>query len=210
MVATTGQTQDTSAKIMQAAKELFAENGYDGVTIKRIAQLAGTTSALISYYFGGKAQLYQVVLKQQTEIFLSMMVRWKDTSLSPLQHIKRFMDAQARLHLADPHSIYMIYREFLTPTKTAADVVQERIIAIYEGLSGELEMAKAGHYINASVDCRRAAFTLLSIFALFILTCRYESLSDSSMLTGKDPFSRLQGVYLDYLQTLSTGKETLQ
>ena len=42
MVATTGQTQDTSAKIMQAAKELFAENGYDGVTIKRIAQLAGS------------------------------------------------------------------------------------------------------------------------------------------------------------------------
>ena len=39
MVATTGQTQDTSAKIMQAAKELFAENGYDGVTIKRIAHL---------------------------------------------------------------------------------------------------------------------------------------------------------------------------
>ena len=135
MVATTGQTQDTSAKIMQAAKELFAENGYDGVSIKNIAQLAGVNSALISYYFGGKAQLYQVVLKQQTEIFLSMMVRWKDTSLSPLQHIKRFMDGPARLHLADPHSIYMIYREFLTPTKTAADVVQERIIAIYEGLS---------------------------------------------------------------------------
>ena len=45
MVATTGQTQDTSAKIMQAAKELFAENGYDGVSIKNIAQLAGVNSA---------------------------------------------------------------------------------------------------------------------------------------------------------------------
>lgn len=210
MVATAGQTQDTSAKIMQAAKKLFAENGYDGVSIKNIAQMAEANSALISYYFGGKTQLYQAVLDQQANVFLAMMARWKDSPLSPLQRIKQFMDEQARLHLADPHSIYMIYREFLTPTKAGADIVRERIVAIYDGLSHELEAAKAEQYINASVDCRRASFTLISIFALFLLTCKYESVMGSEMLTGEDQFSRLQGVYSDYLQTLSTGKEPLQ
>ena len=210
MVTTTAQTQDTPVRIMQAAKNLFAENGYEGVSIKNIARTAGVNSALISYYFGGKTQLYQAVLNQQADLFLSMMKRWNGSPLSPLRRIKQFMDEQARLHLADPYSIYLIYRELLTPTKAGENVVRERIMGIYEGLAEELEKAKKEQYIHASVDCRRASFTLISIFALFLLTCKYESILGRGLLTGEDSFSRLQGVYTDYLQSLSVGKEPLQ
>ena len=45
-------------KLLRAATELFARNGYDGVSIREISEAAGVNSAMISYYFGGKRGLY--------------------------------------------------------------------------------------------------------------------------------------------------------
>ena len=49
----------TSAeKILQAATTLFAMNNFNAVSIKQIATASGCNSALISYYFRGKNNLY--------------------------------------------------------------------------------------------------------------------------------------------------------
>jgi len=55
----TPKAQQTSLRILKAAAELFEKYGYYNVSIKEIADLAQSNSALISYYFGGKEKLYQ-------------------------------------------------------------------------------------------------------------------------------------------------------
>ena len=59
----------TPHKIFRAASELFAKNSYEAVSVKDIAEAGNINSALISYYFGGKAKLYQAVLLKQADIF---------------------------------------------------------------------------------------------------------------------------------------------
>ena len=56
-------THDESARdrLVAAAKELFARRGYNHVSIRDIATLAGTNSALIAYYFGSKEALFRHV-----------------------------------------------------------------------------------------------------------------------------------------------------
>ena len=49
--------------LLEAAMTLFAKHGYEKVTIKAIAEEAGVTSGMISYYFGGKGGLYREVLR---------------------------------------------------------------------------------------------------------------------------------------------------
>ncbi|KUJ85047.1 TetR family transcriptional regulator [Microbulbifer sp. ZGT114] len=54
--------------MLDAAEELFATSGFDGVTLRQIAKLAGVDVALTSYYFGPKLQLFDAVLKRRGEI----------------------------------------------------------------------------------------------------------------------------------------------
>lgn len=50
--------QDTRGAIIKAAREAFAEHGYDGTSIRMIATAAGVDPALVHHYFEGKNQLF--------------------------------------------------------------------------------------------------------------------------------------------------------
>lgn len=49
---------DTRDRILNAARELFAANGFDKTSIRSIATAAGVDSALVHHYFGNKQQLF--------------------------------------------------------------------------------------------------------------------------------------------------------
>jgi AcrR family transcriptional regulator len=60
-VARTGRrpgNQDTREAILTAARDAFAERGYDGASIRNIATSAGVDPALVHHYFGTKNQLF--------------------------------------------------------------------------------------------------------------------------------------------------------
>jgi AcrR family transcriptional regulator len=48
-------------KIFASAERLFAERGFNGVSVRDIANDAGVNSALVGYYFGGKQGLLSEV-----------------------------------------------------------------------------------------------------------------------------------------------------
>ena len=54
---------DARAKIIDSARAAFAERGYDGATIRRIAGDAGVDPALIHHYFGSKEGLFAEVVQ---------------------------------------------------------------------------------------------------------------------------------------------------
>lgn len=55
----------TANKILAAAAPLFAAYGFEHVTVDQLAKAAKVNSAAISYYFGGKGALYQLILQNQ-------------------------------------------------------------------------------------------------------------------------------------------------
>ncbi len=52
------------SRILDEAGQLFARDGFDGVTIRRIAARAKVNLAAIGYHFGGKKGLYHAVIGQ--------------------------------------------------------------------------------------------------------------------------------------------------
>lgn len=52
-------------RVLDAAEELFALHGYDGVTVRQIANLAKVDVALPSYYFGSKRELFDAVFQRR-------------------------------------------------------------------------------------------------------------------------------------------------
>lgn len=56
--------QDTRTALIEAARAVFAENGYDGATVRAIATRAGVDAAMVNHWFGSKEGLFaQAVLK---------------------------------------------------------------------------------------------------------------------------------------------------
>lgn len=49
---------DTKARLLEAAGEVFAEKGYPAATIREICRRGCANVASVHYYFGGKEQLY--------------------------------------------------------------------------------------------------------------------------------------------------------
>lgn len=64
---------NTQQKIIEVAKNLFAEKGFHGTSIRDICKIAEVNISLISYYFGGKEELYKVVVDSITKNILNYM-----------------------------------------------------------------------------------------------------------------------------------------
>lgn len=60
----TDKTGKTAAKILKAARALFAEKGYSGTRIDEIATRAGVNKATLYYQIGDKDTLYASVIHQ--------------------------------------------------------------------------------------------------------------------------------------------------
>jgi AcrR family transcriptional regulator len=67
---------DTRAEILAAARQLFAERGFDRTTMRVIARRAGVDPALISHYFESKEALFleAVELPLEPEVVLPAVV----------------------------------------------------------------------------------------------------------------------------------------
>ena len=54
--------EDTRGLIVQAARSEFAEQGYDGTSLRGVARRAGVDPALLHHYFDGKSGLFAEVM----------------------------------------------------------------------------------------------------------------------------------------------------
>ena len=51
-------------QILDAANALFAERGYDEVTIEDVAKAAGVARGLVHHYFGGRREVYLALVER--------------------------------------------------------------------------------------------------------------------------------------------------
>lgn len=71
--------KDTHKNILQAAENLFAANGFDGVSTKQIAKEAKVTEMTLFNHFESKENLYNTVVKEK---YLKININGKLDSLS--------------------------------------------------------------------------------------------------------------------------------
>lgn len=82
-VMTAQEKSDKREQLINAAEELFAEKGFDGTSVRDIAQKADVNLAMISYYFGSKEKLLLVLIEQRfssSAELLEEMVKNKELS----------------------------------------------------------------------------------------------------------------------------------
>jgi AcrR family transcriptional regulator len=77
---------EKQVQIIETAEQLFAVHGYEGTSVRQIADAAGVNLAMISYYFGSKEKLMQALVNLRTvDTKLAMQSLLKDDAIDPFQ-----------------------------------------------------------------------------------------------------------------------------
>ncbi len=80
--------EQTQARILRAAAELFAERAYHATSITAVAERAGVSRGAIFWHFADKASLFREVCRSATEPF----IRKLDESLEGLDPRKKIFE----------------------------------------------------------------------------------------------------------------------
>lgn len=64
---TTLNRQKSKERILKTATRLFSQKGYDGVSIREICKEANANICMISYFWGGKHELYKGIVEDLIE-----------------------------------------------------------------------------------------------------------------------------------------------
>jgi AcrR family transcriptional regulator len=84
---------DKQIQIMEAAEKLFAEQGFDGTSVRDIAEAAQVNLAMISYYFGSKEKLMEAMFHHKGSDFKIQLENiLQNKNLSPIQKVEKLID----------------------------------------------------------------------------------------------------------------------
>jgi TetR/AcrR family transcriptional regulator len=148
--------------ILDAAERLFAELGYEAVSMERIGRAAGLSRGAPGYFFGSKVALYKAVLQRMFEA-TEQMVAETNRQLTAADG-----DLDAALEIVVENLL-----EFLYERPTFLTLVQREALrrsGVMEGTRAHLTLLRTGLTIADKLDWTSAAsnpqqllLTLLSL-----------------------------------------------
>ncbi len=91
-MAITPDFNEKQIQILQVAETLFAENGFEGTSIRTIAKEAKINIAMVSYYFGSKEKLLEALVLYRTKDLRFQIGNLSTENLEPVEKINKLVD----------------------------------------------------------------------------------------------------------------------
>lgn len=114
--------------ILNAAKRLFAQRGYGGVSLDHIAKAVGASKQNLLYYFPSKEELYRRVLHGVLDVWLSYMDALSQRPDDPEQAIREYIAGKLRFSREHPDDSRVYANEVISGAPIFAAEIAERVI----------------------------------------------------------------------------------
>jgi len=113
----------TREQLLRAALTVFRTQGYATTTLDDIAAAAGVTRGAIYWHFGGKAELYNVLVSEHLTRAYAVFERVLTDAGTPIHRLRRFM--RRFLEYLEEDADYRTVLELkLLMTETTADLAE--------------------------------------------------------------------------------------
>ena len=138
---TSPASADTRQRLIDAAATLFADHGFENVTVREICKESNANVAAVNYHFGDKAGLYRAIVTQairQMQETNELSQRAGD-GLSPEDQIREFIRVFVRRLTSDGPNNWihrLMAREMQHPTEALDQVMTEVVKPRLEYLAG--------------------------------------------------------------------------
>lgn len=96
------KADETRKRIVDAARLVFSERGYDGATFQAIAVRADLTRPAINHYFSSKRTLYREVLQQTNDVMIGAAIREAQRETTLTERLTAFISVAVRANSDNP------------------------------------------------------------------------------------------------------------
>ncbi len=163
--------QTTRQRLLEAAGQVFADKGFSAATGKEIAELAGTNSAAVNYYFGGVKELYTAVVQEARNRLVTTddvvaAVAGKTDAKAKLEAVVALIVRAITSPAASSWAVRVLGREIVSPSSVLEPFLEDATvrIGIVRSIVGELIGLPEGH---ATVT--RSVISLLGPILLLLI-----------------------------------------
>lgn len=168
MVKVPDDEAETAVAILDAAEQLFAQQGFAATTIKQLGAAAGVNPALIYYYFGSKEELYRRLL---THLFSTIARRGSErmaAATSPEAAVRALLGVQSEVMREHPSVPRLMAREMADHgAEHAQEGFAQLAATAFARLLAFIQEGQRAGVFRDDLDARFAAISSISLIPYF-------------------------------------------
>lgn len=169
--------RDLRSRILDAAAELFAQQGYGSTSVREIAEAVGCTKPALYYHFTSKEGLYHEVVETRLQAVLEVV----DVALAPGRSLRSQLRTLVGtlLQRAEqrPLEVRLLATAEHAPAHSGAPAVN--LVPLHMELIGRLvgafEVGKGRGEVRQDVDPLQAALALLGMVHIHVIGALYSA-----------------------------------
>jgi len=97
------------AEILAAAERIFLTHGYEGATIRKIAEEVGVSSTALYMHFRDKSEILIEICEEAFGRLLAQNTALSALDIDPVARVRRMLDAYMRFAFENPNAYQVVY-----------------------------------------------------------------------------------------------------
>ena len=97
------------AEILEAAERIFVAEGYEGATIRKIADEVGVSSTALYMHFHDKACILHEICQNTLQVVLARNAEIAGRPLDPAARTRMILESYVRWGLEHPNAYHLVY-----------------------------------------------------------------------------------------------------
>jgi len=116
------EVEGRRARVVSAAERLFAEHGYEGVTLRALAAALGQSHTASYRYFGGKAEIFTAARIAAYQRFTEVQELARRETSDPAERLSRLGEAYVQFAIDEPDAYRLMFELKQPPAARSAEV----------------------------------------------------------------------------------------
>lgn len=162
----------TRAAFVAAGEKVFARRGFEGATLDMLAAEAAANKALVSYYFGSKEGLYDVVIAALAGETVAAVTRGFEPRGEPAADFQNYVAALAAAIAGRPTFSSILMREYIAGSMQARKKPAQEVLKFYRMTEARYEAGRRAKVFRKT-DPHLLHLSIIGPIIHFTLTARF-------------------------------------
>jgi AcrR family transcriptional regulator len=162
------------AEILEAAERIFVAEGYEGATIRKIADEVGVSSTALYMHFPDKSCILLEICERTITLLLERNREIAAKPLDPVVRVRMMLEAYMRWGLEHPNAYQLVYSQPRPVSATQwPEDTQDLSTQCYNAFAGVVrEIAASGRLRTGTADSAAQAFWMACHGVVALLCAR--------------------------------------
>lgn len=173
----------TRAAFVAAGEKVFARRGFEGATLDMLAAEAGANKALVSYYFGSKEGLYDVVIATLVGEAITAVTKGFAPRGEPAADFQNYVVALAAAIANRPTFCSILMREYIAGSMQSRKLPAQEVLQFYRLTEARYEAGRRAR-IFRKTDPHLLHLSIIGPIIHFTLTARFREETFGKAISG--------------------------